>query len=57
MVNEIPVVKSGYDFKNLGLIRVYEKGSNESSKYKGRRYDYDVDIKDIPIAKEEDVNK
>lgn len=57
MINQIPVVKSGYDFANLGVIEVYNKNSNGNAKYKGRRFDFDVTIKDIPKAKEEDVDK
>ena len=37
----------------MGLIQVYEKGTNENAKYKGKRFDFDIEIQEVPIAEDE----
>ena len=57
LVNETPVIKSGDDFNNLGVIKIYEKNKNENSNCKGRRYDFDVDIRKVPEMPPESYDK
>ena len=47
-INGIPVLKSGDNFKNLGVIHVYKKDKNPSATYKGRNFDFNISIDDIP---------
>lgn len=47
-INQIPVLKSGDNFKTLGVIQVYKKDSNPDAEFKGRTYDFDIKIEEVP---------
>jgi hypothetical protein len=43
-INQIPVIKSGDNFKCFGVINVYAKDRNPNAQYKGRTFDFDIKI-------------
>ena len=47
------MVKSGSNFRHLSIIEVFEKGVNPEPKYKGRRFDFNIELKEVPIFEEE----
>lgn len=51
-INDIPVLKNGDNFKCLGVIQVYAKNKNPEAEYKGRKFDFDVQQIQVPIATE-----
>lgn len=53
LINQIPVLKSGSNFKFLSLIQVYEKGAKKEVKYEGRRYDFDIELLEVPLETED----
>ncbi len=48
-INQIPVIKSGDNFKCFGVINVYAKDKNPNAQYKGRTFDFDIKIQPVPI--------
>jgi hypothetical protein len=46
------VVKSGDNFKTIGVINVFSKNSNTEAEFKCRNYDFNIKIHEIPIAEE-----
>lgn len=42
IINGVPVIKSGDNFKMFGIIHVYEKDKYFDVEFKGKRYDFDI---------------
>lgn len=51
-VNGIPVLKSGDNFKSIGVINVYSKSKNFNTDFKGSRYDFDIVVEEVPTITE-----
>lgn len=47
-VNGVPVIKSGTNFNNVGLIKIYAK--THSADHEGVRFNYDWKIFKVTIA-------
>lgn len=48
------MLKSGDNFKTLGVIQVYKKNTNEEALYKCKNYDFDIVVEEVPNALEHD---
>lgn len=55
-INDIPVLKSGDNFKSIGIIDVYKKGQSDQVHYKGRNYDFNIKVVEVPIAQQNEVD-
>jgi 2',3'-cyclic-nucleotide 2'-phosphodiesterase (5'-nucleotidase family) len=54
MVNGIPVIKSGSNFNNVGLIKIYAK--THKAPHEGTRFNYDWKIHKVTVSQEVDQN-
>lgn len=43
-INGIPVLKSGDNFKTIGVISVYQRGTQPEAKHKCKNFDFDIDV-------------
>lgn len=49
-INGIPVLKSGDNFKTLGIIDVFKKDTNPNAHYKCKNFDFSINVEQVPIA-------
>jgi hypothetical protein len=49
-------LKSGDNFKTIGIIDVFKKNHNDEAQFKCNNYDFNIQIDSVPIAME-DIDK
>jgi 5'-nucleotidase len=57
IINGIPVLKDGDNFKTVGVIEVFKKGANTEAEHKCNSFDFNIRVEQIPAADDSDVDK
>lgn len=49
-INGIPVLKSGDNFKTIGIIDIFKKDQNAETHFKCKNFDFNINVQVVPIA-------